>query len=108
MLKGEVMNRKAIAGMLIAGFVFAGCATMGRNFEASQVPAIKIGSTTQSDIRDMFGAPWRTGIEDGNTTWTYGIYRYRLFGNPSTQDLVIRYDSSGIVTSYTYNTTEQQ
>jgi len=86
--------------------LFSGCATVGRDFPAYQVPRIKIGETTQTDIRSMFGPPWRVGIEDGTKTWTYGKYRYGLFAETSTQDLVVRFDDSGIVTSYTYNTTE--
>lgn len=85
---------------------FAGCATVGRDFPSYQVPRIKIGETTQAEIRTMFGNPWRVGIEDGTKTWTYGRYRYGLFAETSTQDLVVRFDDYGIVTSYTYNTTE--
>ena len=54
----------------------------------------------------VFGEPWRVGIEDGQRTWTYGKYRYRLFGQASTQDLVVRFDGQGRVVSYTFNTTE--
>ncbi|MCG2746451.1 MAG: outer membrane protein assembly factor BamE [Desulfobulbaceae bacterium] len=85
---------------------FSGCATVGRDFPAYQVPRIKIGETTQTDIRSMFGPPWRVGVEDGTKTWTYGKYRYGLFAETSTQDLVVRFNDDGIVTSYTYNTTE--
>lgn len=84
----------------------SGCATVGRDFPAYQVPRIKIGETTQAEIRTMFGPPWRVGIEDGTKTWTYGKYRYGLFAETSTQDLVVRFNDYGIVTSYTYNTTE--
>jgi hypothetical protein len=56
----------------------------------------------------MFGSPWRVGIEDGRRTWTYGKYRYRLFSETSTQDLVVRFDDKGIVVSYTFNTTEHK
>jgi hypothetical protein len=96
-----------ILGMaLLFTLFFSGCATVGRDFPAYQVPRIKIGETTQTDIRSMFGPPWRVGIEDGTKTWTYGRYRYGLFAEASTQDLVVRFNDNGIVTSYTYNTTE--
>ncbi|MBU0909342.1 MAG: outer membrane protein assembly factor BamE [Proteobacteria bacterium] len=84
----------------------SGCATVGRDFPTYQVPRIKIGETTQTDIRSMFGPPWRVGVEDGTKTWTYGKYRYGLLTDSSTQDLVVRFNDNGIVTSYTYNTTE--
>jgi hypothetical protein len=70
------------------------------------VSDIRIGETTQEEIRAMFGSPWRTGIEDGMQTWTYGKYRYRLFGRARTKDLVIRFDARKIVVSYSFNTTE--
>lgn len=86
----------------------AGCATVGRDFPDSLVPRIKIHETTQEQVRSMFGAPWRAGLEDGQRTWTYGRYRYSLFKEASTKDLVIRFDKQGIVSSYTFNTTEHQ
>jgi hypothetical protein len=89
-------------------FSFTGCATVGHDFNVSQVSAIQIGKTTQSDIRAMFGAPWRVGIDDGRRTWTYGKYRYSLFSQAKTQDLVVRFDDKGIVVSYTFNTTEHK
>ncbi len=86
--------------------LFAGCATVGRDFPDFRVSEIQINQTTQSEIRSMFGSPWRVGIEDGQPTWTYGRYRYQAFGPASTKDLVIRFDNRGTVTSYTFNTTE--
>ena len=41
-------------------------------------------------------------------TWTYGYYRYRLFGASNAKDLVIRFDDAGTVKSYTLNTTFPQ
>jgi hypothetical protein len=99
--------RHSIPGLALLGaLLFSGCATVGRDFPAYQVPRIKIGETTQTDIRSMFGPPWRVGVEDGTKTWTYGKYRYGIFAETSTQDLVVRFNDDGIVTSYTYNTTE--
>jgi hypothetical protein len=95
-----------MAGIAVFSVLFAGCATMGRDFDATQVTNIKIGTTTQNDLRSMFGAPWRVGIEDGRATWTYGKYCYRVFGESSTRDLVVRFDEKNVVASFTYNTTE--
>jgi outer membrane protein assembly factor BamE (lipoprotein component of BamABCDE complex) len=92
--------------MLLSLVVLSGCATIGHDFAATEVPKIQIGKTTQTDIMSMFGSPWRTGMEDGKQTWTYGKYHYSLFEDASAQDLVVRFDSKGAVTSYTYNTTE--
>ena len=92
--------------MLLAIFLIIGCVTVGKDFPVEKVSGIQIGKTTQQDIRLQFGSPWRVGIEDGRTTWTYGKYKYRLIGDTDTTDLVIRFDSQNIVASYSFNTTE--
>jgi hypothetical protein len=97
----------AILAVLCALVFASGCATVGRDFPVAKVPSITIGKTTQNDIYAMFGHPWRTGIEDGSITWTYGKYCYSLFKETSTTDLVIRFDSKNVVSSFSYNTTEQ-
>ncbi|WP_347988006.1 outer membrane protein assembly factor BamE [Methylomonas sp. AM2-LC] len=84
-----------------------GCFTVGQEFAASRVSEIKIGQTRKQDINDLFGTPWRTGLEDGHTTWTYGIYKYSIFGNNDTQDLLLRFDPQGLVRSYTFSTTRK-
>ncbi|GAB4273702.1 MAG: hypothetical protein Kow0065_22380 [Methylomicrobium sp.] len=84
-----------------------GCATVGQDFAASRVVDLKIGETTQRQVREMFGPPWRMGREDGRNTWTYGKYRYYLFGPAETEDLVIRFDNNGVVRSYTFNTSKK-
>lgn len=86
-------------------FLVSSCVNMGRDFPVDSVPKIQIGKTTQEDIVRMFGPPWRTGIEDGKTTWTYGRYNYSLIGSSDTYDLVIRFNTQNIVESYTFNTT---
>jgi len=103
-------KRKSRIAALIAAallvLLLAGCATVGRDFPVDPVGQIKIGTTTKTDIKKMFGNPWRTGIEDGQTTWTYGYYKYRMIGESTTRDLVVRYDAGGQVTSYSFNTSE--
>jgi hypothetical protein len=94
--------------MVLGLLLCASCATVGRDFPVARVSDIRIGETTQDQIREMFGDPWRVGIEDGQRTWTYGKYRYRAFGEASTEDLVVRFDERSIVVSYTFNTTEQK
>jgi hypothetical protein len=85
--------------------LLSGCATIGREFAAGRVMEIQIGKTTINDIQAIFGPPWRVGNENGAKTWSYGRYTYRLFDDPSTQDLIVRFDSSGIVRSFNFNTT---
>lgn len=89
---------------LVALFVSA-CATVGQPYAEHKVEEIHVGETTRADIEAMFGAPWRTGLESGMTTWTYGHYRYSLFGDDQTSDLVVRFDENNRVKSYTFNRT---
>lgn len=84
------------------------CANVGREFPDSRVPEILIGKTTQAQVEQMFGSPWRVGLEDGLRTWTYGKYRYRLFGQTNSKDLVIRFDDRDVVVSYSFNTTDHR
>ena len=101
--------RELLIYLISAGVIinFTGCATVGQEFAATRVIEIKIGETTQQEIKQMFGEPWRTGIEDGLVTWTYADYKYYLFAPEDTQDLVIRFDKKQRVKSYAFNTTRK-
>ncbi len=94
----------ALAAATAAALLVA-CVTVGRDFPAQRVAKLDIGQTTQEQVRGLFGTPWRTGVEDGQRTWTFGHYRYTLLGNTQTRDLVVRFDDRGIVASYTFNST---
>ena len=108
--RGNFTSKKNIflIGTIFVLFLFliTSCATVGKDFSAINVSKIKIGQTTQNEIRTLFGSPWRVGIEDGQTTWTYGKYNYGAFGKKKATDLVIKFDDNNIVSSYTYSTTE--
>ena len=93
-----------LAVLVTCLFLISSCVSMGRDFPVDSVPKIQSGKTTQEDIVRMFGPPWRTGIEDGRTVWTYGRYNYYLLGESDTTDLVIRFNKENVVESYTYNT----
>ena len=94
--------------ILCVGFVFitSGCLTLGKDFPKEYVSEIKIGQTTKSQIRKLFGAPWLSGIQDGKLAWTYGNYDYSVFGERKAKDMVVQFDKKGLVTSYTFSTTE--
>ena len=79
---------------------------VGREFPVEAINNIQLEETTKEDINKIFGSPWRIGLEDGKRTWTYGYYKYRLFGESTTRDLVIKFDSNGVVSSYIFNTTD--
>lgn len=100
------MAKKGMQGAWLAMILLlAACATVGRDFPAENVERIEIGQTTQAQIRDWFGEPWRTGWEDGMRTWTYGHYQYRALGENHSKDLLIRFGEEGRVKSYSFNTT---
>jgi hypothetical protein len=83
----------------------SGCARVGNDFNSHHVEEIKIGETTEADIKAMFGKPWRVGMENGVKQWTYGRYTYRLIGDADTKDLVVKF-KEGRVSAYNFNTTE--
>ncbi|MAA65475.1 MAG: hypothetical protein CL581_11930 [Alteromonadaceae bacterium] len=93
------------ASILASVVLAAGCATVGKDFATHNVDQIKIDKTTRADVQEMFGEPWRTGMEDGKRTWTYGKYRWSAFGDAETTDLVVRFNEDGTVDSYVYNST---
>ena len=70
----------------------------GQPFPVENVKKIEIGVTTKTDVLDMFGAPWRTGLEDGFKTWTYGEYTMK-----DSRDLLIRFDETDKVKSYSFS-----
>jgi outer membrane protein assembly factor BamE (lipoprotein component of BamABCDE complex) len=87
-------------------FAISGCMTMGRPFPADRIAAILIGTTTRDEIHAKFGEPYRTGIEDGDSTWTYLLYHFSAFNGEKTRDLYIRFDASDKVKSYAFNTND--
>ncbi len=101
------MTKSVICNVMLALLLLSliGCANAGRQFPSAEVSQIQIGTTIRDDILRFFGSPWRTGIEDGMTTWTYGHYQYKIFGEPYSKDLVVRFDKQDKVISYTYSET---
>jgi outer membrane protein assembly factor BamE (lipoprotein component of BamABCDE complex) len=105
----NVLSRKVSLSKAAAVFLallLSACVTIGRDFSASKVYDIQIGKTTQTEIKTMFGSPWRVGIDDGRPTWTYANYHYNAFGEAKTKDLVVRFDANYVVKSYTFNTSD--
>nr|WP_321465842.1 outer membrane protein assembly factor BamE [uncultured Desulfobulbus sp.] len=84
------------------GLLLTGCISAGKDFNTHMVPQIQLHQTTRAQIEQMFGRPWRTGVEDGRPTWSYGTYKTGL-GDTLSRDLVIRFDVDGTVASYTFN-----
>lgn len=93
---------KMIVPAILSGML-AGCATVGKPFEFAGPDSIQINRTTKDEVQRTYGDPFRVGYDKGNLKWTYGHYRYSLFGNPTTKDLVITFNRAGIVTDYDYS-----
>lgn len=106
MSKPKRFSGLCICTVIMIVLLAAGCATVGKDFPSTAAAHIVINKTTQTEVLSMLGEPWRTGLEDGLRTWTYGYYKYRLFGPTDTKDLVITFNADNTVNAYTFNTTE--
>lgn len=106
------MSRNVLNGLQLIGLtvltagLLAACATVGGEFDSSNVSEIRTGQTTKSDVFNMFGRPTMKGLEDGQVTWTYVDYQYRpnLFGGSKGRELKVTFDKNDRVVSYSYNT----
>jgi hypothetical protein len=78
---------------------------VGRNFDCTKLSWLKKDETTKQEVRDNLGEPFRVGVDEGQPSWTYGYYKYRLIGNSDTKDLVLRFGPDDKLKSYTLNTT---
>jgi outer membrane protein assembly factor BamE (lipoprotein component of BamABCDE complex) len=104
----SIWNLTKILTLFTGLLFFSSCISLGKDFPVSHVPAIKIGQTTKSEVRKLFGSPWLSGNQDGELAWTYGNYDYSVFGEREAKDLVIQFDDNGVVTTYTFSTTEHK
>jgi outer membrane protein assembly factor BamE (lipoprotein component of BamABCDE complex) len=98
-----VTTRRALPLLVTA--TLAGCATMGKDFDAATLGWIRPNETRKAEVLAKLGNPFRVGVDAGDPTWTYGYYRYSLFGESNTKDLVLRFNPDGTVKSYSLNTT---
>ena len=96
------LNKVFLLGVSL--LVLSGCVTAGQNFRSDDLSWIVVKRTSQDEIQRVLGEPFRVGVDAGSLTWTYGYYRYRLFGETRTKDLVIEFNRDGMVSSYTFNT----
>jgi hypothetical protein len=99
----KTLLRASCVSLLLAA---AGCVSIGRPFPADKVKGIVLGKTTQPDIESAYGHPYRTGLEDGDVTWSYVDEHVGLFAQPRTTDLLVRFSADGTVKSYTFNTNQ--
>ncbi len=96
---------KKIPFLLMAVLLFPvwlGCASVGKEFNSEKVKDIKNDVTTQLDIIDWFGVPFKEGNENGYTMWTYQIDKWKVVGEVESKGLVILFDDKNIVKAYRY------
>lgn len=97
-------TKRHLAALTLAlglGFGPVGCVTNGDDFR-SETTWIKEGETKQSDVKMLLGEPYAVGNSSGKPTWTYGFYRYRLFGKSFQKELKIYWNPDGTVSHYSY------
>ena len=94
-------TRFILVAVLSMVFV-VGCGTVGKNFDSSRVKNIQNNKTTQAEVLDWFGVPFKEGNENGHTMWTYQFDKYKVVGEPESKDLVILFDNNQVVKAYRY------
>jgi hypothetical protein len=84
-------------GTLLIFLLLVGCATYGKDFSSDKVQNIQNNVTTQSEILDWFGVPFKEGIENTHTMWTYQLDKWYALAETKSKDLVILFDEKNIV-----------
>ena len=90
--------------VIVVGIVLIsnGCGTVGKSFNTSKVDSIVNGITTQSDIKKMFGKPFKIGVQNGQPIWVYEDHHYSIIREKTSKDLIIIFSLNGIVQSYQF------
>lgn len=95
------MKKTLISLLALASFlVFSGCARVGKDFDLATVNKVQNGKTTRSEIEQLFGAPFKTGIQNGDPMWTYEYNEYHSLGQDFSKDLIVVFDNRGVVKSH--------
>ena len=82
--------------------LLTGCVTQGRDFP-SQFDWIRKTETSQNDVKMVLGAPFSVGNSNGVPTWTYGFYRYSLFGKSEVKELKFYWLPDRTIRSFSFN-----
>ena len=90
--------------VIVVGIILIsnGCGTAGKSFNTSKVESIVNGITTRSDIKIMFGEPFKIGIQNGQPIWVYEDHYYSIIREETSKDLIIIFSHDGIVQSYQF------
>jgi hypothetical protein len=82
--------------------LLGGCGTVGKSFDMSKVANIANDITNQSDVKKMFGEPFKTGIQNGKSIWVYEDHLYSIISENESKDLIITFNADGIVQSHQF------
>ena len=96
------------AGFFTLFFLAACYGTVGNNFDSSQIKNIQSNVTSQEEIFERFGAPFKKGVENDQTMWTYQFDKWNAVGPAQSKDLVILFDNKNIVKAYRYTTSNSK
>ena len=90
--------------VIVVGIILIsnGCSTVGKSFNTYKVESIVNGVTTRSDIKKMFGEPFKIGIQNGQPIWVYEDSHYSIIREETSKDLIIIFRPDGIVQSYQF------
>lgn len=86
--------------ILIAVFAMSACASIGKDYNESNISLIKPGETTKVQTVAMFGQPMSKSMtSDGEEAYTWA-YTKAILASAKTKNLTIFY-KNGVVTKYT-------
>lgn len=94
----NILSIATAAGLCVS---LAGCFSTGKDF-VSETSWIKDNTTRQDDVRRLMGDPFSVGSSSGVPTWTYGYYRYELFGGTFTKELKFYWNKDYTVQNYSF------
>lgn len=96
---------KMLRTILLSLFILplaVGCGTVGKDFDSSKITKIQNNLTTQLQVLDWFGVPYKEGTENKYTMWTYQVDTWQAVGEGVSKGLVILFDDKNIVKAYRY------
>jgi outer membrane protein assembly factor BamE (lipoprotein component of BamABCDE complex) len=97
------MWHKIAVALLFCAVFLAACMTIGRDFSTTPVRNIQQNVTTQRDIFNYFGEPYRKGLENGYETWSY-LYNYWELGQlRDSKELIVVFNKDNTVRTYSFN-----
>jgi hypothetical protein len=78
------------------------CGTVGKDFDSSKIKKIRNNVTTQLEVINWFGVPFKEGTENNYTMWIYQTDTWQVIGEGQSKGLVILFDEKNIVKAHRY------